>query len=61
MGFGAGNAQAVQEHQLRSIVPPAHGASTQPPLDPEHILAGVFIKGPRLIVIANRIAANLNR
>ena len=39
MGFGVGDAQAVQEHQLRSIVPQAHGASTLPPLDPEHILA----------------------
>ena len=38
MGFGVGDAQAVQEHQLRSIVPPAHGASTLPTLDPEHIL-----------------------
>ena len=39
MGFGVGSAQAVQEHQLRSIVPQAHGASTLPPLDPEHTLA----------------------
>ena len=27
-----------QERQLRSIVPQAHGASTPPPPDPEHIL-----------------------
>ena len=39
MGFGAVDAQAVQEHQPRSIVPPAHGTSTLPPHDPEHILA----------------------
>ena len=38
MGFGAVDAQAVQEHQLRSIVPQAHGASTLPPPDPEHTL-----------------------
>ena len=39
MGFGVESAQAVQEHQLRSIVPQAHGTSTLPPLDPEHTLA----------------------
>ena len=38
MGFGAVGAQAVQEHQLRSIVPSARGTSTLPPHDPEHIL-----------------------
>ena len=44
MGFGAVDAQAVQEHQLRSIVPPAHGTSTQPPLDPEHILVHLSVR-----------------
>ena len=44
MGLAVDDAQAVQEHQLRSIVPPAHGASTQPPLDPEHILVHLSVR-----------------
>ena len=46
MRFGVGDAQAVQEHQLRSIVPRAHEASTLPPFDPEHFLAHPSVRHP---------------
>ena len=44
-------------HRQYDMVAGVDGAST----DVKQGTAGVFIKGPRLIVIANRIAANLNR